>query len=65
MNAQTLILLVIVVALLAFAVRHVYNNFVEGKHDCCGCDACKGHEHEKEKHIATEEGSCPYCTGHK
>lgn len=64
MNAQTLVLLVIVVALLAFALRHVYRNFAEGKHDCCGCDACKGH-HEEEKHITTEEGSCPYCTGHK
>ena len=34
MNAQTLVLLVIIAALLAFALRHVYHNFVEGKHDC-------------------------------
>ena len=48
MNAQTLVLLVIIAALLVFALRHVYHNFVEGKHDCCGCDACSGH-HDKEK----------------
>ena len=36
MNAQTFVLLVIVAVLLAFALRHVYRNFVDGKHDCCG-----------------------------
>lgn len=64
MNAQTLVLLVIIAALLAFALRHVYHNFVEGKHDCCGCDACSGH-HDKEKNTGAEEGSCQYCSGHK
>ena len=56
MNAQTLVLLVIIAILLAFAFRHVYHNFVEGKHDCCGCDACSGH-HDKEKNTGAEEGS--------
>ena len=64
MNAQTLVLLVIIAILLAFAFRHVYHNFVECKHDCCGCDACRGH-HDKGKNTGTEEGSCPYCSSHK
>lgn len=63
MNAQTFVLLVIVAVLLAFALRHVYRNFVDGKHDCCGCDACKGHHEEKA--VAAEEGACPYCSGRK
>ena len=55
-------LILAVIFVLAF--RHVWNNFKSGKHDCCGCDACSGH-HDKEKNTGAEEGSCPYCSGHK
>ena len=49
MNAQTLVLLVIIAVLLVFALRHVYQNFVEGKHDCCGCDACSSKAESSKK----------------
>lgn len=66
MNAQTLVLLVIIAALLAFALRHVYHNFVEGKHDCCGCDACSGHHDKGKKILGRKKAPVRmYCSGHK
>ena len=34
----TYVIGLILLVLLGFAVRHVWNNFRSGKHDCCGSD---------------------------
>ncbi len=41
----------VLLAMLGFACRHIYNNFKSGKHDCCGTDCgggcncgCGGHK---------------------
>lgn len=58
----TYVLGAIILVALFFAARHVFRNFSEGKHDCCGCDACG--TKPKEETPAKEEGSCPYCASH-
>ena len=64
MNLSTWICVIVIVPLLVYACHHVYRNFVDGRHDCCGCDACKGH-HARKAAASEQERACPYCSGHK
>lgn len=42
MNMPTFVTLVIVLALLFFAIRHIYNSIKKEKTGCSGCSGCAG-----------------------
>lgn len=52
MNAATIIVGLIILAIFVFALRNVIKNIVSGKGNCsCGCDGCPSSSicHEKKK----------------